>query len=150
MYKLDTIHKPFREAGALHTHLNLFGFWDEGTFITKSGDPGLVLRLTGIDYESLDFAARDLAVKRLEAALRVFDEKTRIYQLLFKRQASAIPTSSHPNPLVQAAVEQRAAYLDQRAKELYALEIYLVLIRETGGAQSKVSGATRRASRDFF
>jgi type IV secretion system protein VirB4 len=150
MYKLDNIYKPFREAGALHTHLNLFGFWDEGTFITKNGDPGLVLRLSGIDYESLDSKALDLAVKRLEAALRVFDEKTRIYQLLFKRQAPTIPTSAHSNPLVQAAVEQRADYLNHRAQDLYALEIYLVLIRESSGAQSKVSGAARRAGKDFF
>jgi type IV secretion system protein VirB4 len=150
MLNLDTIRKQFREAGALHAHLNLFGFWDEGTFITKSGDPGVVLRVTGIDYESLDSTARDLAVKRLEAALRVFDDKTRIYQLLFKRQADGVPASAHPNPLVQAAVEQRTAYLNERARDLYALEIYFVLIRERSGAESHVSGAARRARRDFF
>ena len=33
----------------------------------------MVLRVKGIDYESLDHASRDHAVKRLEAALRAFD-----------------------------------------------------------------------------
>ena len=103
MLRLEPTRKAFTEAGALHT----FGFWNEHTFITKSGDAGLVLRVSGVDYESLDHSARDLAVKRLEAALRVFDEKTRIYQVLFKNQAEVVQPAAHPNPLVQAALEQR-------------------------------------------
>jgi type IV secretion system protein TrbE len=39
-----------------------------------------VLKVGGIDYESLDHAGRDYAVKRLEAALRSLDDKTRLYQ----------------------------------------------------------------------
>ena len=39
----------------------------------------LTSALGGIDYESLDHAARDHAVKRLEAALRSMDERIRVY-----------------------------------------------------------------------
>lgn len=62
MLRLGPSRKPFLEAGALHKQINLFGFWDEHTFLTKAGDPGVVLKVDGIDYESLDSVARDSAV----------------------------------------------------------------------------------------
>src|SRR5258708_31345849 len=111
MYKLEQLSKQYKAAGVLHSHVNLFGFWDEETFITKSGDPGLVLRLGGIDYESLDHAARDHAVKRLEAALRSMDERIRVYQILSKTNRPKLIRSSYSNPLVQSALEQRIAPL---------------------------------------
>ena len=109
MLRLEPTRKSFTEAGALHTTINLFGFWNEHTFVTKSGDAGVVLRVNGMDYESLDHGARDLAVKRLEAGLRVFDEKIRIYQLLFKSQAEVvqpvhIPIRSYRRPRSSAIV----------------------------------------------
>ena len=84
MFRLSEIVKDWKESGALQAHINLYGFWDEETFLTKSGDLGMVLRVQGIDYESLDHASRDHAVKRLEAALRTFDPRVRVYQVLFK------------------------------------------------------------------
>ncbi|HSY73517.1 MAG TPA: hypothetical protein VK798_14780, partial [Alloacidobacterium sp.] len=69
MLKVDTITKDWKEAGSFAAQLNLFGFWDEHCFLTKTGDLGAVLMIGGIDYESLDYAGRDYAVKRLEAAL---------------------------------------------------------------------------------
>ena len=42
------------------------------TFLTKSGDVGVVLRVGGVDYESLDSGEQEYAVKRLEAALKAF------------------------------------------------------------------------------
>jgi hypothetical protein len=84
MFKLSEIVKDWKESGALQAHVNLYGFWDEETFLTKSGDLGMVLRVKGIDYESPDSASRDHAVKRLEAALRAFDSRVRVYQALFK------------------------------------------------------------------
>ena len=91
MFKLSEIVKDWKESGALQAHINLYGFWDEDTFLTKSGDLGMVLRVRGIDYESLDHASRDHAVKRLEAALRTFDSRVRVYQALFKANEPAIP-----------------------------------------------------------
>lgn len=131
MLRLEPIRKSFLEAGALHKQINLFGFWDEHTFLTKTGDPGVVLKVEGMDYESLDSVARDSAVKRLEAALRTLDEKTRVYQILHKEHADPIPAELSSNSLIQAATEQRARHLEQRAKELYKLAVYFVLIRES-------------------
>ena len=150
MLRLEQIGKEHREAGALHAHLNLFGFWDDYAFITKSGDVGLVLRVGGVDYESLDRAQRDHAVKRLEAALRRFDERTRVYQLLFKRNRPRIPHSSHPNPIVQSAIEQRQAHLYSRADHLYHIDIYFVLVREASRTGSALANALKRLPKDIL
>ena len=72
MLRLDKIIKPWKEAGSLNANINLYGFWDETTFLTKSGDLGMVLKVCGVDFESLDQAGQEFAVKRLEAALKVF------------------------------------------------------------------------------
>src|SRR6266852_4547043 len=99
MFKLSEIVKDWNESGSLQAHINLYGFWDEETFLTKSGDLGMVLRVKGIDYESLDHA-----VKRLEAALRTFDPRVRVYQALFKTNEPNIPYQRYGNPLVKATI----------------------------------------------
>ncbi len=43
MFKLERALKTYREAGSLNAQVNLFGFIDDHTFLTKSGDLGLVL-----------------------------------------------------------------------------------------------------------
>src|SRR5215467_8162387 len=83
MLRLDRIIKPWKESGALNSQINLYGFWNEHTFITKSGDLGIVLQLQGVDYESLDQAAQEYAVKRLEAALKIFGPGFHVYQHLY-------------------------------------------------------------------
>ncbi len=100
MFKISNITKDWKEAGSFAAQINLYGFWDEDCFLTKSGDLGIALRIGGIDYESLDHAGRDYAVKRLEAAFRSLDDKTRLYQILFKRNHPAIPHAEYDNPLV--------------------------------------------------
>ena len=52
MFRIDRAIKPWKEAAALNAHINLYGFWNETTFLTKSGDLGMVLRVPGVDYES--------------------------------------------------------------------------------------------------
>ena len=76
MLRIDNITKDWKEAGSFAAQINLYGFWDEHCFLTKSGDLGAALQIGGIDYESLDHAGRDYAVKRLEAAFRSLDETT--------------------------------------------------------------------------
>ena len=70
--------------------VNLFGFIGPHVFLTKSGHAGIVLESGGADYECLDVAAVDAPTKRLESALRLFDESYRVYQLLFKRNQQDI------------------------------------------------------------
>lgn len=150
MLRLEPIWKPLSESGALHSSVNLFGFWNEHVFITKSGDVGAVLKVNGMDYESLDHATRDLAVKRLEAAFRVFDEKIRIYQIVFKSGAEVVQAAVHPNPLVQSAIEQRERHLQNRTGELYKLDIYFVLLRDGTNATGSALSALGRLSHDFI
>src|ERR1700728_1043947 len=128
MVKVEQITKDWREAGSFAAQVNLHGFWDEHSFLTKTGDLGAALRIGGIDYESLDHAGRDYAVKRLEAAFRSLDDKCRLYQVLFKRNRPTIPHAKYENPLVRAAVEQRSAFLQSKADRLYSIEIYWVVM----------------------
>jgi type IV secretion system protein VirB4 len=72
MLRLDKVIKPWKESAALNDHINLYGFWNETAFLTKSGDLGMVLSVPGVDYESLDRSQQEYAVKRLEAALKAF------------------------------------------------------------------------------
>ncbi|HEV2417029.1 MAG TPA: hypothetical protein VGX94_04440 [Terriglobia bacterium] len=128
MVRVDDITKDLKEAGSFPAQVNLYGFWDERCFLTKSGDLGSVLHIGGIDYESLDHVGRDYAVKRLEAALRSLDDRSRLYQILFKRNRPAIPHAKYVNPLVRAAVEQRSAFLESKADRLYSIEIFWVVL----------------------
>lgn len=128
MLKVDDITKGWREAGSFAAQVNLYGFWDEHCFLTKSGDLGCALRIGGIDYESLDHAGRDYAAKRLEAALRSLDASCRLYQILFKHNRPTIPHVVYDNPLVHAAVQQRASFLESKADCLYSIEIYWVVM----------------------
>jgi len=78
MFRLDKVIKPWKESAALNAHINLYGFWNHTTFLTKSGDVGMVLRVTGVDYESLDRSEQEYAVKRLEANTRCCGRRSQI------------------------------------------------------------------------
>jgi type IV secretion/conjugal transfer VirB4 family ATPase len=136
VFRSSHITKEWEEAGSLAAQINLFGFWDEHSFLTKSGDLGAVLKIGGIDYESLDHSGRDYAVKRLEAAFRSLDDKTRLYQILFKRNRPPVPHAEYQNPLVRAAVKQRAAFLESKSDRLYSIEIYWVVMID--GSYAKI------------
>ena len=36
MYKVENITKDWKEAGSFAAQVNLYGFWDEQCFLTKS------------------------------------------------------------------------------------------------------------------
>ncbi len=141
MFKIDTITKDWKEAGAFMAQVNLYGFWDEHCFLTKSGDLGCALKIGGIDAEGLDHAGRDYVVKRLEAALRSLDEKTRLYQVLFRHNCPEIPHAEYTNPLVRAAAEQRANFLAAKTDRLYAVEIFWIVMIDGGYARTGLSHA---------
>ncbi len=136
MFKIDTITKDWKEAGAFMAQVNLYGFWDEHCFLTKSGDLGCALKIGGIDAEGLDHAGRDYVVKRLEAAFRSLDEKTRLYQILFRHNRPEIPRVEYNNPLVRASVEQRAAFLSAKADRLYSVEIFWIVMVDDSYAKT--------------
>jgi type IV secretion system protein TrbE len=148
MFKVDEITKEWKEAGSLQAHINLYGFWDEHAFLTKSGDLGMALRVGGIDYESLDHAERDYAVKRLEAAFRSLDTRTRLYQILFKHSRPEIAHTKYDNSLVRAAVEQRVEFLRSKADRLYTIEIFWVVMMDGSFARIGLLPALSELARD--
>ena len=116
MLRIDRILKPWNESGALNAQINLYGFWNDEVFLTKSGDLGIVLRVRGVDYESLDQAAQEYAVKRLEAALKIFGPGFHVYQYLLKTNRPNIPFESSDDPVVQAAIDQRQEFFSQQTR----------------------------------
>ncbi|HEV2500714.1 MAG TPA: DUF87 domain-containing protein [Terriglobia bacterium] len=130
MFRLDRIDKAYREAGSFNEQVNLFGFIDDQVFLTKSGDTGVVLEVRGVDYECLEGSAIDNLTKRLESAFRLFDEKCRVYQYLFKRNHEQIPYRTYGSPVIDAAIESRIEFLRGKAESLYALRIYFVILFE--------------------
>jgi type IV secretion/conjugal transfer VirB4 family ATPase len=135
MMRLDKVIKPWKESAALNDHINLYGFWNETAFLTKSGDLGMVLQVQGVDYESLDTAGQEYAVKRLESALKAFGQGFHVYQYLFKANRPEIPFDSYDDPIVEAAVEQRRRFFESKRDNLYQIEIFYVVLLE--GARSK-------------
>jgi type II/IV secretion system protein len=128
MLNLRRVFKNYEETGSLNAMVNLFGFIGPQVFLTKSGDAGLVLELHGVDYECLDTPTLDALTKRLESALRLFDENYRVYQLLFKRNRQPIPHTFCGKPVVDAAIRERIAYFAEKAEDLFSLSIFFVVL----------------------
>jgi type IV secretion system protein TrbE len=141
MLRLSRIFKNYNETGSLSEQINLYGFIGPHVFLTKSGEVGLVLEVRGVDYECLDAAALDGFTKRLESALKLFDENYRLYQYLFKRNNEAIPYQLYDNPVVDAAIRNRIAYLASKADTLFSLSVYYVLLYEGFQTSAKLQTA---------
>mgnify|MGYP001336789498 CR=1 FL=1 len=99
MLRLDKVIKPWRESAALSAHINLYGFWNETAFLTKSGDLGMVLTVPGVDYESLDRSQQEYAVKRLEAALKSFGQDSMFTSTSSNRTAPTYRSQPMTTPL---------------------------------------------------
>jgi type IV secretion system protein TrbE len=148
MLRLDRVIKPWKEAGALCDHINLYGFWNETAFLTKSGDLGMVLRVGGVDYESLDHAEQEYAVKRLEAALKSFGSGFHIYQYLFKSNRPEIPFAEYDDHIVQTGVDRRKRLFEEKADGLFQIEIYYCVLLEGSRSKTGVNAALAQFFRD--
>src|SRR5271165_690529 len=135
MLRIDKVIRPWRDADSLNDHINLYGFWNETAFLTKGGDVGMVLSVPGVDYESLDSADQEYAVKRLEAALKAFGPGFHVYQYLFKSNGPEIPFAEYDDAVVEAAIDQRRRFFESKRDSLYQIEIFYVVMLE--GARSK-------------
>lgn len=130
MVKRSRIFKDYRESGAMNSLVSIHAAIDERTLLTKQGDLVTILAIRGLDYECVDAPQLDESARRFESALRIFDEKFRLYQYLVKRDNSPIPSRAYDNPVVQAATASRIAYLNKRAHDLYTVEVYFAVIYE--------------------
>jgi len=141
MLRLQRIFKNYGETGSFNEQVNLYGFIDSHVFLTKTGDLGVILEVRGVDYECLDSNSVDGFTKRLESALKVFDDKYRIYQYLFKRNNEAIPYKLYGNPIVDTAIKNRVAYFAGKSETLFSLSIYYVILFE-GFRYTRTLGST--------
>src|SRR6266478_4753580 len=130
MLNLRRVFKNYDETGSFNEQINLYGFVDDQLFLTKTGDLGAVLEVRGVDFECLDGTAVDALTKRLESALKLFDEKIRVYQYLFKTNNQAIPHKLYGNAVVDAAITNRIELLASKADKLFSLAIYYVVLFE--------------------
>ncbi len=133
MVTLRRILRDYADAGSLDALLALWGFVDDATFVTKSGALGLVFRVEGVDYECLDHPERQAVAHRFEQALRQLDESFRLYQYVIKWPAAPIAAGTHPHPVVQEALERRAAYFAAKGDALFELDLYFVVLYEGWG-----------------
>jgi type IV secretion/conjugal transfer VirB4 family ATPase len=148
MLNLSRVIKPWKEADALSAHINLYGFWTETAFLTKSGDLGMVLSVTGVDYESLDNDEQQYAVKRLESALKSFGEGFHVYQYLFKTNRPEIPFARYDDELIDAAIDQRRQYFESKRDRLYEVELFYVIVLEGARSKTGILSALGRMPRD--
>src|ERR1700726_4594331 len=148
MLRLANVVKTWRESAALNAHINLYGFWNEKAFLTKSGDLGMVLSVPGVDYESLDRSEQEYAVKRLEAALKAFGPGFHVYQYLFKSNRPDIPFATYDDPIVEAAIDQRRKFFEAKRDHLYQVEIFYGILLEGARSKTGVGTALARLFRD--
>src|SRR6202453_1528711 len=105
MLRVDKVINAWKDSACLNDHINLYGFWNETAFLTKSGDPGMVLSVPGVDYESLDRSQQEYAVKRLAAALKSLGPGFPFFPFLFKSDRPDIPFATYDDPIVEAAID---------------------------------------------
>ncbi len=141
MLRLSRIFKNYNDTGSLSEQINLYGFIGPHVFLTKSGEVGLILEVRGVDYECLDSASIDGFTKRLESALKLFDENYRVYQYLFKRNNEVIPYKLYDNPIVDTAIKTRIAYLASKADKLFSLSVYYVVLYQGFQISHKLGSA---------
>lgn len=138
MLKISRILRDYEDAGSLNSLLAPWAFVGDA-ILTKAGHVGFVYRLAGVDYECLDHPQRRDIVHRFEAALRLLDERYRVYQYLLKRRIDPVASERCRHRFVDEAVQGRAAYLNGRRNELFGLELIVVLMFEAVSAQPKTS-----------
>src|SRR5271168_3759441 len=141
MLRLKRIFKNYEETGSFNEQVNLYGFADEHVFLTKTGGLGVILEVRGVDYECLDSTSIDGLTKRLESALKLFDENYRVYQYLFKRNNETIPYKLYANPIVDTAITNRIAYLASKADTLFSLSVYYVVLYQGFQTSDKLGNA---------
>jgi type IV secretion/conjugal transfer VirB4 family ATPase len=149
MLNIAKMLKPWKESGALNAHVGLYCFWSEHTALTKAGQLSLALRVKGVDYESLDSAEQQYAIRRKEAALKNFDEGFRVYEYLFKTNRPEIPFASYGDDIVDTAVDHRRRYFESKRDRMYRIEIFYVIVLEGQRSQTGILAALKRLPKDF-
>jgi type IV secretion system protein TrbE len=122
---------PLRNAGASVSEIALLRFVNDTVFETKLGDLGMVLSVVGIDPDCRTDETLNAFTRRFESAVRLFDDRFRIYSYIVKRSGATPPhREDYPTPEATEAVRRRVAALQARAGSLYEIQLYLAVLYE--------------------
>ncbi len=145
--RTSTLTRDVRDAGAFCQVVPWVGFVDDAVFFTKAGSLGVVLALDGVDYECLDTAQREAVAARFEAALRLWDERTHLYQYVLKRPAALEDDPPHPHPGVDVILRRRTADRQRLGAPSFTVSLYLVVVVDTERAVTAWTASARRLAR---
>lgn len=145
MIRLGRVLRDHHEAGAVNSLIALWGFVDEHTFLTKSGHVGVVFQVRGQDAEGLTHAHRQAVVHQFEAALRLLDERCRMYQYFIKQTARPFVAPACSRAVAHDALQRRTDYLNERRGEMYQVDQLLVLMLESLTGATTSTTLTRAA-----
>ena len=130
MIRVDRIFRDYRESGALNEQLAIWGFVDDATFLTKAGDVGLVFEMKGPDPTAMTHEERQRTTHQFESALRLLNERVRVYQYFIKQQVKPFSAAEASRAVATESFQRRAAYLNDRRSRLFTINQYLVLVLE--------------------
>ena len=76
--------------------------------------------------------------RRYESAIRLFDDRFRLYSYIVKRSGARPPyRETYPSPAATAAVHRRMKALEARAASLFEIRLYIVVLYEGFRPQKK-------------
>jgi type IV secretion/conjugal transfer VirB4 family ATPase len=128
LIKISRILKDYAETGALNALVNVHAAVDDHTFLTKAGGLVAFLRLSGADAECMEPLEMDQLARRFGSAVRLFDERFRIYQYLIKGEYGPIPASPLGDVEAARATRERIATLETHG--LYRIEVRFAIVYE--------------------
>ena len=103
----------------------------------------MVLSVQGVDYESLDSAEQQYAVRRLESALKAFGEGFHVYQYLFKTNRPEIPFAELRRRGDRRRHRPAPAVLrGQAPDQLYRVEIFYAVVLEGPAVEDRPLAAS--------
>ncbi len=138
-----------QDAGACADKIALLRFIDDITFETKLGDLGMILSLSGIDPDCRTDEVLNAFTRRYESAMRLFDDRFRVYSYIVKRSGATPPYREHyPTYAATAAVQRRVKALEARSASIYEIKLYLAVLYEGFRPQKKLLGTLQRATED--
>ena len=107
-----------------------------GIVLTKYGHLVVVFRCGGVDYEGTTADERAMAAARFTGALKLLDERFRVYHYLCKTTAKPLAVAaSTGSAVVDRVVANRAEYLNSAAGAQFDLRRFLALVYEPTGTQ---------------
>jgi type IV secretion system protein VirB4 len=140
---------PLPDAGACATEIALLRFLNTITFETKLGDLGILLSLSGIDPDCRTEEALHAFTRRYESAMRLFDDRFRVYSYLVKRSGAKPPCrEQYPTEAATAAVHRRVKGLAARAASLYQTRLYWAVLYEGFRPQKRLLASLQQTAED--